>query len=93
MAIVCSPESLAELSRCFMCLTPGQRDAAKTYALAVLAGVSLEPETLMADAKCFTCLTPHQLKMLQPYLMCLISEASDTPAVPCENIEGAGDPT
>lgn len=75
MAVICTPSELADLSKCFMCLTPAQREAAKTYSLAVLAGVSTDPETLMAEAKCFSCLTPKQLKLLQPYLMCLIANA------------------
>lgn len=73
MPVVCTPTDLAELSKCFMCLTQAQRDAAKTYSLAVMAGVSTDPETLMEQAKCYVCLTPKQLKLLQPYLMCLIS--------------------
>lgn len=73
MAIVCQPNDLADLSKCFLCLTEVQREAVKTYLLAVLAGGSTDPATLMESAKCFQCLTPKQLKMLQPYLMCLIA--------------------
>jgi len=58
-----------------MCLTMPQREAVKTYLLAVIAGGSTDPETLLEAAKCYICLTPKQLKMLQPYLMCLISNA------------------
>lgn len=75
MPIVCDTTTVAELSKCFTCLTAAQRDAVKTYLLAVMAGGSTDPETLMSEAKCFQCLTPKQLKMLQPYLMCLISNA------------------
>ena len=93
MAITCTPENLMSLSECFLCLTALERDAIKTYLLAVIAGASTEPATLMASAKCFTCLTPKQLKMLQPYLMCLIANGGDAPPAECGNVEGAGDPT
>jgi len=52
-----------------------QREAVKTYLLAVIAGGSTDPTTLMEAAKCYICLTPKQLKLLQPYLMCLISNS------------------
>jgi len=64
---------MADLAKCFQCLTMPQREAVKTYLLAVLAGGSTDPETLMESAKCFVCLTPKQLRLLQPYLMCLIN--------------------
>ncbi len=73
MPIVCEPTDLMDLSRCFLCLNESQREAVKTYLLAVIAGGSTDPGTLMEEAKCFTCLTPKQLELLQPYLMCLIS--------------------
>lgn len=75
MPLACTTTELADLSRCFICLTAAQRDAAKTYLLAVIAGGSTDPETLMEQAKDFQKLTPKQSKMLQTYLMCLISNA------------------
>jgi len=93
MAIICTPSELAELSKCFTCLTAAQRSAAQTYALAVMAGVSLDPAVLMEEAKCFFCLTPKQLKMVQPYLMCLIAGGVAPPSPgECENVEGEGEP-
>ncbi len=74
MAVInCNPTELADLSRCFLCLTEMQREAAKTYLLAVIAGGSLDPTTLMAESACFQCLSVAQLRKLQPYLLCLIN--------------------
>lgn len=70
MAISCTAEDLAEAAKCYACLTPKQKEAIKTYLLAVIAGGSTDPATLMEEAKCFLCLTEHQLKAIQVYLTC-----------------------
>lgn len=72
MADTCDPATLVESAKCFVCLEPPQREAIKTYLLAVLAGGSLDPETLMEDAKCFMCIQPNQHKAMQNYLLCQI---------------------
>ncbi len=72
-AINCTPDNLADLSRCFLCMTEQQREAAKTYLLAVIVGGSTDPTVLMEESKCFQCLSVAQLRKLQPYLLCIIS--------------------
>ena len=70
MAIACDASSLAEAAKCYACLTPKQKEAIKTYVLAVIAGGSTDPQVLMEEAKCFLCLTEKQLKAIQVYLTC-----------------------
>jgi hypothetical protein len=72
MAVSCEPGDLASAAACFTHMTPPQRDAMKTYLLAVIAGGSLDPATLMASATCFMGLTPPSQKALQNYLLCQI---------------------
>lgn len=70
MAISCAPADLAEASACYGRLTPKQKEAIKTYLLAVIAGGSTDPQVLMAQAKCFMGLSEKQLKAIQVYLTC-----------------------
>lgn len=70
MAISCEPMDVAALARCFLCLDRNERDAVKTYLLAVLAGGSLDPATLLAEAKCFQCIDAETALNLQNYLLC-----------------------
>lgn len=75
MAVSCEPADLAELAKCFMCLTPDEREAIKTYLLAVIAGGSTDPETLAESAKCFKCMDLPTHKAVQNYLLCQILNA------------------
>lgn len=70
MAISCEPSDLAEAAKCYTCLDPAQREAVKTYLLAVIAGGSTDPETLLTEAKCFVCLDPLQREVINSYLLC-----------------------
>lgn len=70
MAINCDPAELATAATCFSCLSPEQREAVKTYLLAVIAGGSLDPAVLSEAARCFVCV-PNQ-KAMQNYLLCQI---------------------
>lgn len=72
MAISCDPADLSAAAKCFACLTPEQREAVKTYLLAVIAGGSLDPSALMDSAKCFQCIQPDHQRALQNYLLCQI---------------------
>jgi hypothetical protein len=72
MAISCEPHDLTEASKCFMCLSPEEREAINTYLLAVIAGGSTDPQTLSTDAKCFQCFPVNQLRQIQAYLLCQI---------------------
>lgn len=72
MADCSDPASLLNAAKCFTCLTVDDREAIKTYLLAVLAGGSTDPQTLMEAAKCFTCLDASQQKAIQNYLLCQI---------------------
>ncbi len=92
--INCTPTELADLSRCFLCLTEAQREAAKTYLMALIAGGSTDPTTLMSESACFQCLSVAQLRKLQPYLLCLINNGGVIPPpVDCAALSGSGDPT
>jgi len=75
MAVSCDTTDLAAAAKCYSCLTPDQKEAIKTYLLAVIAGGSTDPSELMASAKCFQCLTPKQHKAIQTYLACQIANA------------------
>jgi hypothetical protein len=68
----CTVQSLAAAAKCFECLSPGQKEAIKTYLLAVRAGGSTDPNVLLDQAKCFTCLNALELQQLQAYLLCKI---------------------
>ena len=59
---------------CFQCLQPDQREAVKTYLLAVIAGGSLDPQVLLAAAAAnkLTCVQPDHQKAIQNYLLCQI---------------------
>lgn len=73
MAISCEPADLAELAKCFRCLQGDQREAVKTYLLAVIAGGSTDPATLLEAAKCFYAQIPTGMqKAVQTYLLCQI---------------------
>lgn len=70
MATPTDPVDLATAATCFSCLTQEQREAVKTYLLAVIAGGSLDPAVLSEAARCFVCI-PNQ-KAMQNYLLCQI---------------------
>lgn len=70
MAVTCEPAELLALSKCFLCMTPDQIEAVKTYLLAVLAGGSLDRNTLLDEAKCFMCIDKDTQAALQNYLLC-----------------------
>ena len=76
MAVNCAPESLAEASKCFMCLSGDQREAVKVYLMCVIAGVDPDPQTLIEQAKCFnSCVPTGMHKAIQTYLLCQILNA------------------
>jgi hypothetical protein len=91
MAVSCEPSELAELAKCFVCLTPAQKEAIRLYLLAVIAGGSTEPATLLTAAKCFTCLDATQKKAINTYLLCQAANGGAEPVV-CADLEGAGSP-
>lgn len=73
MAIDCTPSELADQAKCYTCLTPDQRDAIKTYLLAVVAGLDGNtPQQLLELAKCYTCIPEKLQKSVQNYLLCQI---------------------
>lgn len=73
MPVSCDPTDLAAAAKCFICLDVAQREAIKTYLLAVIAGGSTDPNTLMEAAKCFVCIPPDKQKQIQTYLLCQIA--------------------
>lgn len=87
----CTPGNLVDQSACFNCLTSEQKEAIKTYLLAVQTGGSTDPFVLMDSAKCFLCLDPRQLKAIQAYLLCQIANGGGTPTS-CENLAGDESP-
>lgn len=71
MPINCEPTELAALSKCFLCMTKDEREAAEVYLLAVLAGLDyLTPEALLDRAKCFQCIDHETSLNLRNYLLC-----------------------
>lgn len=72
MAVCTLTDDQLRAMACFACLQQDQKEAVKTYLLAVLAGGSLDPGTLMEAAKCFMCLQPDQQKAVQNSLLCQI---------------------
>lgn len=93
MAVSCTPADLAEAAKCFVCLTPAQKEAIRLYLLAVIAGGSTEPATLAEAAKCFVCLDHTQRQAINTYLLCQAANGGAVPPAECVNVEGAGDPT
>lgn len=79
MAVDCSPEALAEASKCFMCFSPKQLDAINTLNLArianALTGSSMDPEVLARDAAAFQALDGQQMQV-QNFLLCNIANAT-----------------
>ena len=55
-----------------MCMEAPHREAAKTYLLALIAGVDPDPQKIMEQATCFTCISPEKQKAMQNYLLCQI---------------------
>jgi len=70
MAIECSTESLLAASKCFLCLSPKQREAMNAYLLAVATGIDPDPQALMDDAIAYMKLNPKQAEAVQAYLLC-----------------------
>lgn len=76
MSVSCQPVDLADLAKCFECLTKRQLEQIQVYLLALKAGGSIDPGVLLALAKCFECLTPPQFKAVQAYILCQIANGS-----------------
>jgi hypothetical protein len=72
MAACTITDEQLQAASCFACLQADQREAVKTYLLAVIAGGSLDPQVLLAEAKCFTCVQPDHQKAIQNSLLCQI---------------------
>lgn len=84
MAISCEPSDLTTAAKCFVCLSPEEREAVKTYLLAVIAAGSTDPEVLASAAKCFQCIPKDQLRQIQAYLLCQIANAHGGDGVGCD---------
>jgi len=73
MAISCTPSDLSTNAKCFVCLSPDERQAITIYLLQQIAGLgATSTATLLANAKCFACLPPDVAQQLQVYLLCQI---------------------
>lgn len=67
MAISCDPADLLAAARCLRCLNTRQHEAIRNYALAVVAGGSLDPVVLAGNATAFQGVdrrTQHRIKTL-----------------------------
>lgn len=58
MAVNCDPAALAEASKCFECIPPGDQMGVLIYLSTVRAGVAPDPAALVEAAKCLECIPP-----------------------------------
>lgn len=91
VAINCDPAALAKAAACY-CSTEQQQLADIVYLLKQIAGNTMTPAQLAQASACFCSDKKTQYANIT-YLLCQISSGGSGPSVPCNNVEGAGDPT
>jgi hypothetical protein len=70
--MACTPGTLLESSKCFLCFSEHQNSAIEAYLLAQIAGVTPDL-TLLAAAKCFVCLDEKQNNAIEAHQLCQIN--------------------
>ena len=79
----CDPQSLANQSSCFSCVTGSAVDQVKLYLLQQIAGLAnMTPQDLVTAASCYSCVPGGMMKAVETYLLCQIAQGGG-PCPPC----------